>query len=178
MGLPSEPVRVKLITGLISGSRSGLIKAQELLTASFGCADLVSRELPFGHTSYYDREHGGGLKKVFISFKGLIANENIEDIKLRTNYIEKELSSGGKRTVNVDPGYLELSKLVLLTTKNYTHRIHLGKGIYAEVTLVFKGRSFHPLEWTYPDYRTKEYIDIINRIRDIYRSQAKGVEEP
>ena len=81
------------------------------------------------------------------------------------------LSSNNKRRVNIDPGYISLDKLVLFTTKNYSHRIYLNEGIYAEVTLKFERKSFVPLPWTYPDYKTLEYIDFFNKIRETYKDQ-------
>ena len=72
------------------------------------------------------------------------------------------------RLINIDPGYVDLAKLVLATTKDYAHRIFLRKGIFAEITLTFRGSSFSVNDWTYPDYRSKEYIDIFNQIRKLY----------
>ena len=73
-----------------------------------------------------------------------------------------------KRRINIDPGYISDSKLILATTKDYFHRIYLGHGIYAEVTLRWRKSCFEPFEWTYPDYRSREYIDILNTIRNNY----------
>ncbi len=87
-------------------------------------------------------------------------------------------SNSTHRRINLDPGYLTLSKLVLATTKNFQHRIYLRKGIYAEITLKFKrGRGFEPWEWTYPDYKSKEYLNIFNHLREIYNRQILNLEE-
>ncbi|MBU3958775.1 MAG: DUF4416 family protein, partial [Candidatus Omnitrophica bacterium] len=94
-------------------------------------------------------------------------------IKIITNQIEKKLSSAESRRINIDPGYLTLAKLILATTKDYRHRIYLRKGIYAEVTLSYQGKTFCPWEWTFADYKTVEYIDIFNRIRELYAQQIK-----
>jgi hypothetical protein len=69
-----------------------------------------------------------------------------------------------------------LDKLVLATTKDYSHRIYLRDGIYAEVTLYFRKGRFHPFEWTYPDYCTREYIEVFYKIRQIYHSQLKTLQ--
>jgi len=47
--------------------------------------------------------------------------------------------------------------LVLATTKDQQHRLYLGQGIYAEVTLAFRSRQWQPLGWTYPDYRRADF---------------------
>ena len=83
------------------------------------------------------------------------------------------MAKGISRIINIDPGYLDLSKLILASTKDYKHRIYLTKGIYAEVTLFYQDKTFCPWEWTYPDYKTGEYIEIFNRIRQIYAEQIK-----
>ena len=110
---------------------------------------------------------GSPLKRQFISFEKPISPEKITDIKLFTNSIEEKLCVHKKRRINIDPGYMSDSKLVLATTKEHFHRIYLNKGIYAEVTLYWRKGSFQPFEWTYPDYRTREYIDILNAIRKV-----------
>ena len=81
---------------------------------------------------------------------------------------------GQRRRVNLDPGYVSLSKMVLATTKDYSHRIYLGQGIYAEVTLHYRHGAFHPWEWTYPDYASQRYLDIFGHIRDIYVAQLRS----
>ena len=88
--------------------------------------------------------------------------------------MEEALASDGKRRINLDPGYISQSKLVLATTKNHGHRIYLGKGIYAEVTLRYRNKAFRPWEWTYPDYRTEEYVEILEEIRSIYVDQIRA----
>ncbi len=158
-----EPV--KLITGLI-GKESSFDKIKTKLSRKFGKIDFESKILDFTYTDYYNREMGLNLKRQFLSFERLISPDMLPDIKNYTNALEsKFLSSNKKRSVNIDPGYLSLSKLVLATTKDHQHRIYLGKGIYAEVTLRYRNKTFCAWEWTYPDYRTKEYISIFNHLR-------------
>ena len=119
---------------------------------------------------------GGGLKRRFLGFKKLVRLERIAKVKLETNDIERRLSINGKRTVNIDPGYVDMAKLVLLSTKDYSHRVHIGNGIFAEVTLHYKDKRFNFWPWTYPDYKSLEYARIFGIIRDIYRD-TKGVGE-
>lgn len=162
---------VKLIIGFISPEESNLRKTQSILEKRFGKIDYESEPLPFDYTDYYEKEFGKNLQRKFISFKKLINPAFLPEIKLASIAVEKRLSRGLKRTINIDPGYLDLAKLILATTKDYNHRIYLAKGIFAEVTLYYSGKSFKPWEWTYPDYRTGEYIAIFNEIRNIYAKQ-------
>jgi hypothetical protein len=99
------------------------------------------------------------------------------DIKLQTNELEKRYVQEGKRRVNIDPGYIALERLVLATGKNYTHRIYLSKGIYADLTLVFHQGSFQSLAWTYRDYADLVVIGTFNEIRERYKNQLRGLSE-
>jgi hypothetical protein len=91
------------------------------------------------------------------------------EIKLFCLRLEKKLSILGKRTINIDPGYITEAKLVLTTTKDFHHRIYLGKGVYAEVTLYYRNGGFCEFPTTYPDYRTPQYKQILSQIRETYR---------
>ena len=101
------------------------------------------------------------------------ADEALAAIKLRTNELEKGWTAEGRRKVNLDSGYVSLPKLVLATTKNYDHRIYLGKGIYAEVTLHYRNGGFRPWPWTYPDYASAQYCELFAQIRRLYVSQLQ-----
>lgn len=173
MGIITKRQPVKLICGFIFKDPCILRKAQNLLSRYFGKIDFVSQVIPFIHTVYYQEELGKDLQRRFVSFKELILPQRLPKIKILTNKIETKLSLEGCRRINIDPGYLDLSKVILASTKDYTHRIYLNGGIYAEVTLFYQRRTFKSWEWTYPDYRSQEYIAVFNQIREIYKTQLK-----
>ncbi|MDD5594898.1 MAG: DUF4416 family protein [Candidatus Omnitrophica bacterium] len=164
---------VKLICGLIFKEEKILAKAKALLEKKFGALDFESQILEFNYTDYYEKEFGKNLSRQFISFKKLIDPASLAKIKLFSNRLEKKLSRNNRRLINLDPGYLDLAKLVLATTKDYNHRIYLNSGIFAEITLFYQGKSFQHWKWTYPDYQTLQYKEIFNRMREIYFSQLK-----
>jgi len=164
---------VKLVVGMFTNRLELFQETLKVLKKRFGPIDYESLLLPFDKTDYYEEEFGKDLKRKFYSFKRLIRAEDLPKIKISTNNLEKKFSERKKRLINLDPGYLAPAKLVLATTKDYQHRIYYGKGIYGEVTLGYKKKSFIPWEWTYPDYRTREYIEIFNHIRKIYMEQLK-----
>ncbi len=115
---------------------------------------------------------GSGLQKKFVFFRELINPGVIAEIKLKTIALEKQyLNENGGRMINLDPGYLDASKVVLVTTKHYSHRIYLSKGIYGEVTLIYSSKSYQTLPYTYPDYKTEGYLDIFKKAREIYNTQ-------
>jgi len=123
----------------------------------------------FNHTNYYQGEMGGDLLRYFILFESLFERGLLPSVKLRTNEVEEGLSAGGKRRVNIDPGYLSLEHVVLATTKGYAHRIYLKDGIYADLTLVYEAGTYKPLRWTYPDYGSEGSTALFGGWRDEYR---------
>ncbi len=171
---PCQPV--KLIFGVITGIPDLLEGVYGRISDRFGQIDYTSPLLPFNHTTYYDDEMGKGLHRQFVSFEQLIPPDDLSSTKLFANAIESEIvrADTESRQVNLDPGYISSSKLVLASTKDHAHRIYLQRGIYAEITLRFHCKTFHAWEWTYPDYQTQAYIDIFNHIRGIYMSQIRS----
>lgn len=144
------------------------------LTPIFGETDSISARFPFNLTAYYKKEMGSDLFRHFISFKNLIPISRLPEIKLTTNRLEEQSSTPeGNRRINIDPGYLCLHHVVLATTKGYTHRPYLRDGIYADLTLIYRAKSFQSLEWTYPDYRQASIIDWFNQMRKRYLEDLK-----
>ena len=174
MGKPREPLPVKLVMPMLSRERDLFRLAERALGHHFGPVDYQSPQLPFDHTTYYKEELGSGLLRQFMAFERLIDPGRLAEIKLLTNGLEQEWSEGGRRRINLDPSYVSRSKLVLATTKNHGHRIYLGRGIYAEVTLTYRDKDYRPWPWTYPDYRTESYREILRAIRGIYLAQLEA----
>ena len=174
-----EPKPVKLIVGMLACDERSLTAAQARLASAFGPVDLVSDTWPFEQTDYYADQIGPHIVRQFVSFADLIAPGELADIKHRTNALEQELAEtlavAFARPVNLDPGLIEPSKLILATTKNYAHRIYIGKKMYAEVTLVFDKGRWHPLPYTYPDYQRQEYFDFFGRVRDRLVQQLRSM---
>jgi hypothetical protein len=162
---------VKLICGVMYVPRTELDAVDEAMVSIFGSIDLRSEPFEFSFTDYYEKEMGSNLKKYFCSFEGLISPDTLSSIKNKTISIEGKFASDGKRTVNLDPGYIEESKLVLASTKNFSHRIYLGDKIWGEVTLRYENARFVTHPWTYPDYATPLSIDFFKTIREKYRKQ-------
>ncbi len=169
MGIPRKPKPAKLFMSLITSEDNIIQKAMGDLSNIYGEIDFISEKLPFNFTDYYKREMGENLFRHFITFKDLIPMESLPDIKNETNRLEmKYASPDGNRRLNIDPGYICPSHVILATTKGYTHRPYLRDGIYADLTLIFRNKSFRPLDWTYPDYRQESTIMLFNRLRRDY----------
>ncbi len=176
MSTPSESDRVRSFFSLFSSEKDLIDRVIEELIGLFGPLEVITPWLLFERTRYYEKEMGWPLHRRFITFKELIPPEELVDRKLSTNKIEEKYSSEGKRRINIDPGYICLERLVLATGKNYTHRIYLSHGIYADLTLVFSRGTFRPLEWSYPDYSDDESIEFFNSEREKYKNQLRTVE--
>jgi hypothetical protein len=169
---PAEPV--KLIASLFSGDDCLIGDALRGLSEQYGRADFVSAPISFAYTDYYEKEFGDALIRRLVAFERLIRPDSLPDVKVRTNALERRLSADGRRKVNIDPGYLARAHLILATGKGYTHRPYLRDGIYADLTLMYRDRKFHPLPWTYPDYAGGEVTGMLVRIREKYALQLKG----
>ncbi len=177
MGKIKQPTPVKLIASLFTSQPKLLDTAQEQMAKRFGPVDCESPLLPFDHTDYYTPEFGPGLVRRIIAFAKLIDPGQLAEIKRWTNELEETWVADGKRRINIDPGYVSGAKLVLASTKNHGHRIYLGGGVYAEVTLRYYRGSFRAWEWSYPDYASQPYIALFNDIRALYMQQIKESRE-
>lgn len=173
MGQVRIALDVKLFTAVTFNDDELYEKTQELLIEHFGLIQVISKKIDFSFTEYYADEMGLNLKKQFLGFTKLIRPENLPDIKLITNEIEETFQINGKRQVNIDPGYLTAANVILATTKNFDHRIYLGKGIYGDVHTRYRGGKFHFNDWTYPDYKDMMVIDFFARLRKVYMKEFR-----
>ncbi len=158
---------------LIMASETVLPKVFEDLRLCYGDTDFVSPCMDFDFTDYYAPELGTDLKRRIIAFRRLMARDALPSVKLQTNGIEQKYGEQAKRQVDIDPGYVCGEHMILATTKAYAHRPYLGDGIYADLTLIYHRGSYRSLEWTYPDYRQAELIEIFNAIRKTYLAQLR-----
>jgi len=174
MGKAKEPKPAKLFMSLIASEDEILHQGVNDLCLSFGEVDFTSEKLTFRFTDYYAKEMGGDLFRRFITFKNLISIPLLPDMKQATNRLEEKYATPvGNRRLNIDPGYICLEHVILATTKGYAHRPYLRDGIYADLTLICRNKSFQPLEWTYPDYRQEEVIRLFNQFRKKYVEDLK-----
>jgi hypothetical protein len=179
---------VKLFFALMAGDAEILEQCERDLACLYGEMDLRSEVFSFDpFTDYYAKEFGTGLVKRIVAADGLVAAEDLMAIKVRTNEMEREFATrtgaaarehdGPRRVVNIDPGYLNLSKIVLASTKDHWHRLYVGRGIFEEITLSYRRKeaSFRAMPWTYPDYQAPERIAFFLRLRERYHDQQSRV---
>jgi len=151
----------------------------DILCSEYGPVDYQSEIVPWTNSDFYREEMGPGILRKFIFFERLLNPGDLSSIKIEATRIEKSFAlQAGNRTrrrINLDPGYVTEAKVVLATTKDYSHRLYIGKGIYAEVTLRYgnKERSFTPFDHTYLDYCSETYITMFNKARELLRNSLQ-----
>lgn len=177
----NEPEPVKLIIGILAADQVCLNEAVEVITAEYGEYDLISDVYDFYQTDYYKDQAGENILRQFVSFKELINPGRLASIKHRTNRIEEELAGNLDtplpRPVNLDPGIIEPSKLVLASTKNFSHRIYIGDNMYAELTLSFCKGKWQSFSYTFPDYKEDRYHEFLSKVREKLVEQIRRLKD-
>jgi hypothetical protein len=174
MGQISEFKKVKLFCGLIFNQTTVAEKAKVILGEHFSAIDSQSAVIPFVLTDYYQVEMGTPLFRQFISFGELLSPEKLPDIKIITNKLEKQLAGGGKRTINIDPGFMSDANVIIATCKNHYHRVPLNRGIYAHLEYVLKNKQLSFLPWTYPDFQTEPYLVFFRQLFILFKQKSRA----
>jgi len=169
---PSQPVKPVVSLILAKADLSGPVLRR--LADYFGPPDLVGPCRPFTATEYYGGEMGPHLYRRLAAFLHLADPAHLARWKIFTNNVEAAFSLGGRRLVNLDPGYVAQERVVLATGKNYTHRLYLEQGIYGDLTLIYSQGGFQALPWSYPDYAAGEMPALLTLIRRNYLRQLKS----
>lgn len=168
MGEIRIPHNVSLIVSILYSREEMLQQAMNLLNDRFFGGELLSFSQLFDFSDYYNEELGTPIYRRFWRADRLFPRDSLADVKSQTNEMERQYIREGKRQFNLDPGFLSAENFILATTKNYTHRIYLRDGIYADLTLVYKEKGFRTLEWTYPDYAGEEIRNLLRMERERY----------
>ena len=169
---------VLLVTACFSRHDDARAWARQRMEEAFGPIALASESFDFGHTAYYAPTMGDRLIKQLWAFSRPVDVGLLPAIKRATNALEAEAAALSRwpeeRPVNLDPGYLEPGKLVLATTKDQAHRLHVGDGIFGEVTLQWRDGAWQPWPWTYADYREPVVLAFLTQAREWKRRHPNG----
>ncbi|BBB33433.1 conserved hypothetical protein [Thermotomaculum hydrothermale] len=158
-------------------SKDGLFEDfKEKISKDFGEIDTESEPFPFDFTDYYKPEMGENLYRQFFSFKNLTEGDFIVEIKKKCLEYEEKYSEEGKRRLNIDPGYIDLYKLVLVSEKYMGHKIYLREGICADMVLLLGKNKITPFVWTFPDFKSGIYDKYFLNLRNIYKNQLKEMK--
>lgn len=175
----TNPVKANLTVSVMFKDEDLLAEIRTILEKKYGKIDAVSDVYDFSSISpYYDPEMGSSIKKIIFSFKKPVRRDILASVKLYCVKIEQKYSKNGKRLVNLDPGLLTLENFILATGKNYSHRIYLKNGVFAEITLMFgKKNVIKELPWTYRDYLYEPARSFLLSTREIYREKRAALKK-
>jgi len=173
---------VLLIVAMVSRYDDALSWSIQKLTQTHGPVALQSPVYDFVETEYYQKTMGDDLKKQFVALEQLVSPEAIVSSKINSNQLEIQFADQHEypepRPLNLDPGYISEAKLVLATTKDRDHRLYIADGIFAEVTLHYRSKSWCSSRWTYPDYQRSDFQDFFTQcrlhLRDQYRKSRSS----
>lgn len=181
-----EPVL--LIVAAFARDEKALAWGRERLEEHYGPVERESETFRVDDfTEYYAASMGRNLHKRFWAFRNLVDPSELASIKRVTNDLEAEYTrltaktdeSKGERpdmdsverSLNLDPGYIDLGKLILASTKDHAHRIYLRDGIFAETTLQYTRKHWQALPWTYPDYQSPDCQRFFDECRKILKTR-------
>jgi len=171
---PNEPDPVKLFIGILYSDEERLERVLDICEQEYGPIDCRSERFPFEVTDYYEEEMGSPIHRYFVSFAQLVNPGRLAAIKIRCNGIEDQVAVDGNRRVNLDVGYMDFHKVVLASAKFNGQKIYLDQGIYADPTLYYRKGTFHPYDWSFPDFKESDrYYESLLEIRRIYKEQMK-----
>ncbi|MCA9126503.1 MAG: DUF4416 family protein [Planctomycetales bacterium] len=170
MAEPKPPAPSIMLVAIFSRHRTALDWALERIAQTWGRLALCSDRFDHGETNYYQPTMGSGLTKQFVIVDGLYDPAQLSDSKLESNRWEAELAAANRfselRPLNIDPGYITLTKLVLASAKDRAHRIYLKQGIYAEQCLYYLDHRWQARPWTYPDYQRDDFQTFFSQARE------------
>ncbi|MBI4604256.1 MAG: DUF4416 family protein [Planctomycetes bacterium] len=152
-----------LFFGVFTGFDGVFAEVRRRVEARFGPIHPrgESPTYPFPETRTYAPAMGHGLLRRFFVLERLWPQDGLAPVKRAALEMEEEIRRGGafpvERPVNIDPGIINDCRVLLASTKDYSHRIYRGDGIWEEVTLVYEKGAYRPLPWTYPDFRAPTY---------------------
>lgn len=169
---PSKARDAVLVAGVLVAGAEALERATSLLVDGYGPVLLASEPVPFTWTRYYEREMGPGLTRQFLAFERPFYPGLLGQAKRDTCRLEQAHARDGRRTFNLDPGYMTLSSLVVGSTKEASYRVYLGDGTYAQPMLVYRDGHFHPYEWTYADYADAAHLAFFETVRGFGRRRG------
>jgi hypothetical protein len=163
-----------LFVGSLFSSDDVFFAAEQDLREMFGTVLFKSPTVQWDYSDYYNSELRPPLLRTFLFFKTVVDPLCLVEAKLRVMEMEKKFSVNDRRQINIDPGYLTLAKAVLASTKNYSHRINLGRGVFAELELFFRQGRFNPMPYTYADYRDKRFLGFFATARELFKKSLEA----
>ena len=178
MARPKAPPPTLQIVAIFSRHECALDWVSQRIAQQWGSLALASPRFDHSETNYYAAEMGSDLIKQFLVIEGYYDPARLPQSKLMSNAWEDELAGAGQysetRPLNIDPGYVTLTKLVLASCKDRAHRIYLDQGVYAEECLYYLDHGWQSRPWTYPDYQRSDFQAFFERARSLLKTLSRG----
>lgn len=175
----TEPGPALLVCSLLSARMAECAdRFRSALEERFGPLAYESGDLPFDHTHYYDRELGTPILRRFLAFDRLVPMNALPGAKHFCVGLEREHMDKERRLANLDPGLITPERLVLATGKNFTHRVYLDRGVWADLTLIWTGGNWLVLPWTFPDYASAPVREHLTALRRICLDKLEKLRQP
>lgn len=178
LGPRAEPAAVLPILGVLAADEALGRSAADELGAQLGGVDQAGPVVPFDRTRYYEPEMGAELRRWYCSFNDLVPATALPRLKAAAWAVEQRMLHDGRRSVNLDPGVLDLHKVVLASFKAGPQKLYLGVGVWADIVLYFDSGAYVPLRWTFPDLRGPEHGPFFAAARQRYKALLRARSEP
>ncbi|HDL01205.1 MAG TPA: DUF4416 family protein [candidate division Zixibacteria bacterium] len=175
-----QPPPGKLIVSIIYSSLDALSDALNVLERKFGKIQYETLEVECEQAPLYTEEMGNKLSHRFFSFEKNISRDSLTSIKAACYKIEAQFSDNIDnypfRTVNIDPGLLTPTTLVMASHKEESHKVYLKDGVYGEIVMIYAHGGFCRLPWTKSDYCDEETITFLDRVKATFE-EPKSEQE-
>jgi hypothetical protein len=165
-----EPAPVLRLCSCLTAESELLSTVESELVRIYGELALKSPAFSFDTSAYYREEMGEGLERHWLCFRELFSAERLPEFRLATGRIEARLAAEGNRRVNLDPGYLDLGKLVLASLKEAPDKIYMGQGVWAHTCLKFRWGEFTAPDHSFPDFQDGRFDTFMLEARSLYKS--------
>jgi hypothetical protein len=167
-----KPPPGRLVVSIIYSSMDALADGVKALEKRFGRVQYETLEIPCSEADEYSEEMGTDLLRRFYSFDSSVPRDSLPSLKAACYKIEPKFSDTVDgyhfRTINIDPGILTPSALVMASHKEFNHRIYLRDGVWGEMALMYAHSKFCRLPWTNPDFCCDEAVDFFERVRGTF----------
>jgi hypothetical protein len=163
---------VQPIVGVLAASLALLEEARTAVAEAIAPIASASDPRRWTESAYYAAEMGPEIWRQYLACDRRMAPDALGELKRLTGRLEERWRGPRGRAINLDPGYLDLLRVVLASTKDAAHRVAIGPGLWAEATLHFERGTFAPWPYTYPDYAGADARAFFTGVRELFRRTA------
>lgn len=173
------PTEAKAILFLLTNRRDRSEEIIAQFTPILGPVEIQTGWHPFPKGHYYEKEMGPDLERCLVGFKNMFEPWRLAELKtlchkLEHQHIRTSTHPYG-RIINIDPGYVDLFKVVLASGKGGGQKVAIARDIFAHPLLRYEKGGWIPFEWTFPDLKAPTYHKELLRLRASLRALTRPV---